>query len=576
MPDVAAVAHDTQTSTRLTGTENLTVKDRSSRKQKREDKPVAQLPAPHEMPLIVDDGSKPPYSYAILIGMAILRAPSRRLTLAQIYKWISDNFSFYQSSDSGWQNSIRHNLSLNKAFVKQERPKNDPGKGNYWTIEPGMEHQFFKDKPNNRATIMSTLPLTQPITRVPRLQLQPPELQKIELLPSNAAARLSMPPPTRVSPATPEDDDLSSDATIPASDPALQEDSAEEAIPASHPPVDAPHSSPLPPLRSSPPVPPPVFHREATPPTPTRPATATANGSRSRKRKMSLMNDSGYLSSLESSAKRPQKSAPILTSDLDNEPPCIKAGRAEEEIARIRSSSHDISPLRNNSFRDAFQLAGSSPFRNDFIPLVPAPLTPAIKFKKPPKPPPSLSPNTNLRNHRLKIQQMVNSPVKHLGLADDVLPWSPAFNIQEEALVHESLHGTPLFDIFSDHFGPAISTPTLGSPEKRSARRDRFSSSILADITTVSGATRLNTPVSRFSKAKAMKYYESPCKKSNNYVDTAPEDFFSFNLFSEDGLGEIDGIDLLQGFEKIGKPGKEEQSSKQVLGNGHKSIGQKG
>ncbi|WEW56285.1 Forkhead transcription factor [Emydomyces testavorans] len=559
----------TQNPVQCTGIETVTVKDRSLKKQKGEDKHTVQLPQPHKMPPVEDDGAKPPYSYAILIGMAILRAPNRRLTLAQIYKWISDNFSFYQSSDSGWQNSIRHNLSLNKAFIKQERPKNDPGKGNYWTIEPGMELQFLKEKPINRPPIMSTLPLTQPSTRVPRLHSQASEPQRVEFQLDTS----TMPPPARISPASPQD--LSSDATIPASDPALQEDSAEEIISTSHPLVNAPRSSPLQPLRSSPPVPPPIFRREATPPTPSRPATANAMGSRSRKRKLSIMNDSGYFSSLESSAMRPHKAAHILNSDLDIEPPRIKAGRAEEEIARIRSSSHDISPMRCTSFRETVKVVGSSPLRKEFMSVAPPPLTPAIKFKKPLKPPPSLSPNTNLRNHRKKIQQMVNSPIKHLGLADDTLPWSPAFNIQDEPLLHDTLNATP-FDIFADHFGPSISTPTLGSPEKRSIKRDRFSSSVLADITAVSGNTRLNTPLSRLAKSKAMKYYESPCKKSDSYVDNSHEDLFSFTLFSEDAPGEVDGIDLLQGFEKIGKPVKEEQSPKQIFGNGHKRVAQKG
>ncbi len=109
------------------------------------------LPPHDSFPPIYDDGNKPGHSYAMLIAMAILRSPHRRLTLSQIYRWISDNYSFYNPNDAGWQNSIRHNLSLNKAFVKQERPKDDPGKGNYWAIESGMEYQFIKEKPGRKS-----------------------------------------------------------------------------------------------------------------------------------------------------------------------------------------------------------------------------------------------------------------------------------------------------------------------------------------------------------------------------------------------------------------------------------------
>ncbi|ANB14370.1 Hcm1p [Sugiyamaella lignohabitans] len=108
------------------------------------------IPEPKDMPPIIDDGTKPPYSYATLIGMAILRAHDRKLTLSQIYKWIIDTFQYYKNAKGGWQNSIRHNLSLNKAFEKQERPASDPGKGNYWTVVPGCEAQFIKGKINTK------------------------------------------------------------------------------------------------------------------------------------------------------------------------------------------------------------------------------------------------------------------------------------------------------------------------------------------------------------------------------------------------------------------------------------------
>ncbi|KAL4806021.1 fork head domain-containing protein [Aspergillus unguis] len=523
-----------------------------SKKQKGEEITTMRLPEPHELPPVEDDGTKPPYSYATLIGMSILRAPNRRLTLAQIYRWISDTFSYYKNSDPGWQNSIRHNLSLNKAFIKQERPKDDPGKGNYWAIEPGMEAQFVKDKPVRRAT-MSSIPL--PV--VPQREVFQPH--------ASNTTTWTVPPPAQPAAAkSSRHVDLSSDATIPASDPALQEDASDEgAVCATN--IPPPRSSPPPAIHSSPPVAPPRFARPGTPPTPSQPA-ASSNAPRHRKRKSNGMNDSGYFSSLESSAMRSNKASHILTSDLDIEPPRIKRGRAEEEIARIRSSSHDISPSHSGYLKDVGGIAGSSPVRNEYISMLPPPITPLIKFKKPAKPPPSVSPNTNLRNHRKKIQQMVNSPIKHLGLTDEDLPWSPAFNIQDETYTpHDSLHAS--FDVFADSTAGPISNSAYGSPEKRSAKRPRTdangsTSNVLADITSMSANNRLGA-LKSFSpnKSKGLLFPESPSKLPDpgRLGDTAHDDFFSFHLF-DDSPQEVDGVDLLQGFQKIGGSAKDDAS----------------
>ena len=561
-----------------------TQEQRPNKKQQIEEQAPSQIPEPQDMPSVEDDGSKPPYSYASLIAMAILRAPHRKLTLAQIYKWITDTFAHYRAAETGWQNSIRHNLSLNKAFVKHERPKDDPGKGNYWMIEPGMESTFIKEKPSRRSTGPVRFQVQNNSDFRPSSSAGPsgPKSETNSLEPQSLSQQLAtgalhtLPPQSlhELGPAAAGNspDEPSSDATIPASDPALLED---EAMPP--PPGPARLSSPNHAIRSSPPIAARATSREGSPLLGLD--VLSSRPSRNKKRKYNSMNDSGYFSSLDSSAIRP------LTAngnERDSAAPRFKRGRAEEEIARIRSSSHDISPSKSRTLlkQPSVNPLSSSPFRGDDpllkTPNLDGPMTPSFLFRKPRRPPPSVSPNTNLRNHRNRIRELIGSPM--VAFEDDSLyTWSPAFQIPEDEW-HTQDGG---FEIYNDS---PIKRKAQISPEKRSVKRPRFNraqttASALADITGTSNNFKklnptikppyLGSPLRPRSPAK------SPSKLSmiNESNDMGSNDFLNLDYLVDEEPEELGGLDLLAGFQKIGEKENEPPAKKSKTSGKRPALG---
>ena len=104
--------------------------------------PNGELGYPFTLPSGPRLTSKPHYSYAALIGQALMSSPKGRLSLNQIYTWISLAYPYFKRGESGWQNSIRHNLSLNGCFVKIKRDDGEKGKGSWWAIREGDEMCF--------------------------------------------------------------------------------------------------------------------------------------------------------------------------------------------------------------------------------------------------------------------------------------------------------------------------------------------------------------------------------------------------------------------------------------------------
>ena len=84
-------------------------------------------------------------SYDQLITEALLNATDRMLTLKDVYLAIAAKHPFYKIETASWKNCIRHNLSLNKNFIKLSNDK-----GSFWMLKSGAE-SILLAKPDKKS-----------------------------------------------------------------------------------------------------------------------------------------------------------------------------------------------------------------------------------------------------------------------------------------------------------------------------------------------------------------------------------------------------------------------------------------
>ncbi|XP_058469430.1 checkpoint suppressor 1 [Solea solea] len=168
--------------------------------------PSSSSPSPDD-PLLGDAHSaydlaaganrKPPYSFSCLIFMAIEDAPNKRLPVKDIYGWILEHFPYFANAPTGWKNSVRHNLSLNKCFKKVDKDRSQSiGKGSLWSIDPEYRHnliQALKKTPYHPYSPGLATPSTSPPTLPQTFHHSPPLWSGSPLFRKNGGVLLQVP-----------------------------------------------------------------------------------------------------------------------------------------------------------------------------------------------------------------------------------------------------------------------------------------------------------------------------------------------------------------------------------------------
>ncbi|XP_074535633.1 forkhead box protein N1 [Halichoeres trimaculatus] len=114
---------------------------------------------------------KPIYSYSILIFMALRNSKTGSLPVSEIYSFMTEHFPYFKTAPDGWKNSVRHNLSLNKCFVKVENKNgNSSRKGCLWALNPAkvekMQEELHKWRRKDPVTVRRSMAKPEDLDRL--------------------------------------------------------------------------------------------------------------------------------------------------------------------------------------------------------------------------------------------------------------------------------------------------------------------------------------------------------------------------------------------------------------------------
>lgn len=72
-----------------------------------------------------DPNKKPPFAYVTLIFMALRESDSEKLSLSEIYDYITENFAYYRNASGGWKvcQANRARVLVCEVLIKTELSK---------------------------------------------------------------------------------------------------------------------------------------------------------------------------------------------------------------------------------------------------------------------------------------------------------------------------------------------------------------------------------------------------------------------------------------------------------------------